>query len=149
MTDSSSYETEINKTVNIDAPVSKVWNAMTNPALIKLWMSDSAIDVISDWQVGSPVIFRGGLHWISFENKGTIRQLDPEKVFQYNYLSSLSNLPDIPENYTEVRFVLTPIEDKTMVILTLSNFPDEIIYKHVNFYWNVTLGIFKKLCEQL
>jgi len=149
MTDSSSYETEINKTVNINASVSKVWDAMTNPALIKLWMSDSAIDVISEWQVGSPIIFRGDLHWISFENKGTIRQFDPEKVFQYNYWSSLSNLPDIPENYTEVRFVLTPIEDKTMVILTLNNFPDEIIYKHVNFYWNVTLAILKKLCEQL
>ncbi len=112
-------------------------------------MSDSPIDVISDWQVGSSIIFRGDLHWTSFENKGTIRQFDPEKVFQYNYWSSLSNLPDIPENYTEVRFVLTPIEDKTTVILTLNNFPDEIIYKHVNFYWNVTLGILKKWCEQL
>jgi len=135
--------------VNINAPVLKVWSALTNPALIKLWMSDSAINVISDWQVGSSIIFRGDLHWTSFENRGTIRQFDPEKVFQYSYWSSLSNLPDIPENYTEVRFVLTPTEDSTTVRLTLTNFPDEIIYKHVNFYWSVTLNILKKLCEQL
>lgn len=148
MTDSPSYENKINKTIDINAAVSKVWDALTNPELIKLWMSDSEISAISDWQVGAPIIFKGNLHWTNFENRGIIQQFEPEKVFHYNYLSSLSELPDIPENYTSVCFVLTPMENKTTILLTLSNFPNEIIYKHVNFYWNVTLNILKKLCEE-
>jgi len=51
MTDSPSYENKINKTIDINAAVSKVWDALTNPELIKLWMSDSEISAISDWQV--------------------------------------------------------------------------------------------------
>lgn len=105
--------------------------------------TDDEVDVITNWKVGSPIIFRGSLHRINFENKGTILQFEPEKVFQYNYLSSLSKLPKIPENYTSIRFVLSSTEDKTELMLTLSNFPDEVIRKHLDFYWSVTLGILK------
>lgn len=147
MTEQYLNNTEINKTVTIHTSASKVWEALTNPELIKRWIADNEVDVITNWKVGSPIIFRGSLHWINFENKGTIQQFEPEKVFQYNYLSSLSNLPEIPENYTSIRFVLSSTEDKTELMLTLSNFPDEVIRKHLDFYWNVTLGILKNLCE--
>lgn len=149
MTEEYLNNTEINKTVAIYAPASKVWDALTNPELIKRWMTDDEVDVITDWKVGSPIVFRGSLHWIDFENRGTILQFEPEKVFQYNYLSSLSNLPDITENYTSIKFMLSSIEGTTTLLLTLSDFPDEVIRKHLDFYWNVTLGILKNLCEQL
>jgi len=139
---------EINKTVTISSPVSRVWEVLTNPELIKQWMLDTEINVTTDWQIGGPIIFRGSLHWTAFENKGTILQFEPEKAFQYNYWSTLSGLPDVPENYTIVGFVLNPAEGGTTLTLTLSNFPNKVIYKHLDFYWTVTLDILKKLCEQ-
>jgi len=139
---------KINKTVTINATASNVWDALTNPQLIKRWMLDTEINVITDWQIGSPIIFRGSLHWTSFENKGTILQFEPEKVFQYNYWSTLSGRPDIPENHIIVGFVLNPITNQTALTLTLSNITDEVNYKHLDFYWAVTLEVFKKLCEQ-
>jgi uncharacterized protein YndB with AHSA1/START domain len=142
------YQGVINKTVTINAPVSTVWDSLTNPDLIKRWMSDTAIHVISDWKTGSPIIFRGNLHWIDFENRGVIQAFEPGKTFQYTSWSSLSELPDSPENYSVFRFELTPVEDKTMVQLTISRFATEIIYKHLNFYWTVALELLKKACEQ-
>ncbi|MGN8070890.1 SRPBCC domain-containing protein [Mucilaginibacter sp. SG564] len=136
------------KTAVIHAPVTKVWTALTDQELIKQWMIDTELQVVTDWQTGNPIIFKGSLHWINFENKGTILQFETAKAFQYNYWSTLSGLPDVPENYTIVGFVLNPAEGGTTLTLTLSNFPNKVIYKHLDFYWTVTLDILKKLCEQ-
>jgi len=111
-------------------------------------MLDTEINVITDWQIGGPIIFRGSLHWTDFENKGTILQFEPEKTFQYSYWSTLSGRPDIPENHIIVGFVLNPITNQTALTLTLSNITDEVNYKHLDFYWAVTLEVFKRLCEQ-
>lgn len=137
------------KTVQINAPASKIWDALTSPALINQWMMpDSKMDIITDWQVGSPFIIRGNLHGINFENKGTVLQFETEKVLEYNHLSSISRLPDQPESYSDIEFRLTPGENQTSLTLTLNNFPTESIYKHLIFYWNVTLEILKKMIEE-
>ena len=110
-------------------------------------MSETEINIITDGKVGSPMIIRGNLHGIKFENKGTVLQFEPEKILQYNYLSSISRLPDQPGNYSSIEFQLALIEDQTALTVLVSNFPTEIIYKHLAFYWNVTLEILKRLIE--
>jgi len=94
------------------------------------------------------MVIHGSLHGIKFKNNGTVLQFEPEKILRYNHLSSLSRLPDKLENYSVVEFGLTPIENQTTLTLTLSNFPTENIYKHLAFYWNVTLEILKRLVEK-
>ena len=136
------------KTININASTSKVWEALTNPDLMKKWMSETEINIITDWKVGSPIVIHGSLHGIKFKNNGTVLQFESEKILRYNHLSSLSRLPDKLENYSVVEFGLTPIENQTTLTLTLSNFPTENIYKHLAFYWNVTLEILKRLVEK-
>ena len=137
------------KTVHIHAPASKVWEALTTPALMNQWMMpDSKMAIITNWQVGSLFIIRGNLHGINFENKGTILQFESKKVLEYNHLSSISRLPNQPKSYSNIEFRLTPGEDQTSLTVTLSNFPTESIYKHLIFYWNVTLEILKKMIEE-
>jgi uncharacterized protein YndB with AHSA1/START domain len=137
----------VNKTVHINAPASKVWNALTNPELMKTWMSETEINILTDWKVGSPIVIRGNLHGINFENNGTVLQYELEKILQYTHLSSLSRLPDKPENFSLLEFRLTPMENQTALTITVSNFPTESIYKHLAFYWSVTLEILKRLIE--
>jgi uncharacterized protein YndB with AHSA1/START domain len=138
----------VNKTITIGAPASQVWNALTNPELMKQWMAETDIDILTDWKVGHPFVIRGNLHGINFENTGTVLQFEPEKVLQYSHLSSLSRLPDRPESFSVIEFRLAPIENQTTLTLTVSNFPTEIIYKHLAFYWNVTLEVLKRLIEK-
>ena len=137
-----------NKTVNINTPISKVWDALTNPDLMKKWMSETEIRIITDWKVGSPLLIQGNLHGINFENKGTVLQFEFEKILQYSHLSSLSRLPDELENYSVFEFRVAPIENQTALSLTLSNFPTETICKHLAFYWNVTLEVLKRMIEK-
>ena len=147
MNEPTTYEQVITKTIAIHAPAAKVWAALTEPQAMKKWMSETEIEIITDWKAGNPMIVRGPWYKSYFENKGTVLLFEPERALQYSHLSSLSKLPDTPENYTAIGFSLTPEKDQTVLILTLSNFPTETIYTHFNFYWNVTLHLLKKYIE--
>ena len=140
-------DTIANKTIEIDAPTSRVWEALTTPEVMKKWMSETEIKIITDWKVGNPFLIHGNLHGINFENKGTVLQFERERVLKYSHLSSLSRLPDEARNYSMIEFILAPMENQTSLTVTLSNFPTESIQKHLVFYWNVTLEILKRMIE--
>ena len=127
-----------------------VWSAITDPDCIKQWMLDSELEIISDWQVHSPIVFRGELNGYRFENRGTIRAFEPEKIFAYDYWSTLSQgrVPEGPENTTWIRFEIEATVGGTKVTVTLANFADQSIYRHVKFYWNGTLPVLKRFCEE-
>lgn len=141
-------ETIIDKKIIINAPVAEVWKSITDPGLMVKWMGEADFDlkIVTTWEVGSPFTIQG-FHHLKFENKGVVLQYLPEQVVSYNFLSSLSRLPDTKENHTIVRFTLTPEEQHTSLELTITNFPTLTIYQHLNFYWNTTLVLLKKAIE--
>jgi len=55
----------------IDAPPSAVWDALTRPALMAMWMGDreTGVEVETSWVVGAPIIVRG-FHHAHFVNTG-------------------------------------------------------------------------------
>jgi len=138
----------IQKTILIHSDPVSVWQYLTNPDLMKQWMGDPEmkIEVITDWKVGNPFVVKG-FHHQQFENKGTILQFEPEIIFQYSYLSSLSNLDDTPENHTMITFTLVPKDGKTELTVEVANFPTEVIYKHLEFYWNGTVHLLKQVIQ--
>src|SRR5437016_3450673 len=108
----------VNRTITINAPVSEVWQALTNPDLAREWLSpERTTNVTSDWQLGSQIIYAGTWHRRRYADKGTILQLDPERTLQYSYWSQFSRLPDSPENYSVIGFQLTPNENGTTLTL--------------------------------
>lgn len=135
----------IEKRIVIPAVPEKVWECLTDPVLMTAWMGDEGmeIEVIAEWKVGGAFTIKG-FHHAHFENKGTILQLEPGKVFQYEYLSSLSNLEDKRENYTAIAFTLVPKENGTELTVEAKNFPTFEIYKHLEFYWNGTVEVIKR-----
>jgi uncharacterized protein YndB with AHSA1/START domain len=136
------------KTITINAPASKVWQALTVPALMQQWMSETKIDIITNWIVGGPITIKGDWYKTGFENKGYVLQFEPERLLRYSHLSSLSRLPDSLENYSIVEFRLHPQDEKTILTITLTNFPTDTIYKHLAFYWNVGVELLKKFVEE-
>lgn len=44
--------------VQINADVSRVWEALTTPEIVKKYFF--GVDVITDWKVGSPIVYKGG-----------------------------------------------------------------------------------------
>lgn len=135
--------------LSIDAAPPVVWRALTDTALMKQWMAEPEmqLDIVTDWSVGSPIVMRGW-HHIKFENKGIVLRFEPYSILRYSHLSSVSRLPDTPENYTIIEFRLAPAGPKsTSLHLTISGFPTESIFKHFDFYWATTIQMVKRFIE--
>jgi uncharacterized protein YndB with AHSA1/START domain len=139
----------IERNITINAPRPAVWDALTNPDAIPRWMGEPemGIEVITDWKVGGPILITG-FHHVAFRNRGTILRFEPESALRYTHLSSVSGLPDEPSSYTTIGFELAPVADRTSVTLTVENFPDEVIFKHLELYWRVTMEVLRKFIEQ-
>jgi uncharacterized protein YndB with AHSA1/START domain len=145
----STLHPPVTKSITIDALSSRVWSALITPDLMERWMSHEALTITSEWRVGSPILFRGQLHDIAFENRGVIQKFEPKRILHYNYWSILSHgrLADVPENYSMVCFELTPYGEGTQVTLAQSDFADISIYQHARMYWNGALQNLKAVCE--
>lgn len=129
------------KTIKIDAPIADVWEALTVPALMQQWMSEKALQIITDWSIGGSFTITGE----GFENSGKVLKYEPLVVVSYSHLSSLSQLDDAVANYTVLEFTLS---GNTEVTLHISNFPTETIYKHFVFYWGVALELLRQFVHK-
>jgi uncharacterized protein YndB with AHSA1/START domain len=111
----------VKRSITIHAPASKVWEALTRPELVKLYMFNS--DVVCDWKVGSDIVFKGELKGkeVIFV-KGHITRLEPDKLLEYTCFGPDGGLPDVPSNYTKVTYVLIPEKEDTLVTATQGDF---------------------------
>lgn len=141
----------IHQSITINAPASLVWHHLTTPHLMQQWMLDQDMEMefYSDWKAGSPIVMKGKFHKIKFENLGTILQFEPQKIFEYTHLSSISRLPDQPESYCTLTFSLSSSAvEETILNLSIANFPTYSIYKHMEFYWRSAIVVLKRQVEK-
>jgi uncharacterized protein YndB with AHSA1/START domain len=139
----------IDKTVVIAAAPATVWQALTDPAAMRVWMGEPemAIDVTTDWRPGSLIVIRGEHHG-PFRNQGIVLDAVPVALLRYTHLSSVSGLADVPEHYSVIAFTLEAVDGGTAVRLTVERFATETIFRHLNLYWRGTLDVFKAFVEQ-
>ena len=134
------------QSILINSPAYKVWKALTNPDLIKQYMF--GVETITDWKVGSPIIYKGVWEGKEFEDKGNILKSEPEKLLLCNYWSSFSGLPDSPENYQNVAYELSPENSGTKLSITQDNIPDEEGRRRSEQNWGFVLNNLKELLEK-
>src|SRR5665648_143240 len=127
----------------LKVPISKVWDALTKPELIKQYMFGT--EVITDWKVGSPITYKGVWEGKPYKDKGKILQIEFEKLLVTTFWSSLSDLPDIPENYKTVRYELSALGDITNLVITQDNNNSQHEANHSEQNWKMVLDGIKKL----
>ncbi len=129
----------------INAPAFKVWEAITKPELIKKYLFGT--DVVSDWKVGSPIVYRGEWQGKPFEDKGRILELVPGQRLVSTHWSPMSGVPDLPENYHKVTYQLSENDGKTDVTILQDNNASEEEKAHSEANWQAVLEGLKKLLE--
>jgi len=129
----------------INTPISKVWDALTKPHIIKQYLFGT--EVTTDWQVGSPITYKGLWNGKAYEDKGKVVQIEVEKLLVSTFWSSLSGLPDVPENYKTVRYELTPDGNGTRLTITQDNNDSQEDANHSEQNWKMVLDGLKKLLE--
>lgn len=132
--------------ITIGAPKRTVWGALVNPKVIRQYMFGT--NVISEWKVGSSIVWRGTWQGKSYEDKGVILKLEPGSAIQYSHFSPLSGLPDLPENYHTVTIRLTHTPSGTKISLVQDNNPTEEARDHSEKNWETMLRNLKKAVEE-
>jgi uncharacterized protein YndB with AHSA1/START domain len=131
--------------MTINAPASRVWDALTRPDLIKQYMFDT--EVTTDWQVGSPITYKGMWEGKPYEDKGKVLQIEPGKLLVSTFWSAFSGKPDVPENYPTVRYELSAEDGGTRLTIIQDNNTSQEEADHSEQNWKTVLEGMKKLLE--
>jgi len=131
--------------ITINTAKSQVWDALTNPQLIRQYLFGT--EVITDWQVGSPIIYKGVWEGKPFEDKGKVLQVEEDKLLVSTFWSALSGLPDLPENYQTVRYELSTENGGTKLTIVQDNNASQEAAQQSEQNWKTVLQGMKKLLE--
>jgi uncharacterized protein YndB with AHSA1/START domain len=131
--------------LTIQAPIEQVWAALTTPELVKSYFFGT--ELVADWQVGGPIVFKGEWEGTPYEDKGIITAFDAPHRLEYLYLSSWSGKPDLPENYANIGYYLTASGDTTTLRITQDGLDSEEQRDHSIQNWQSIMGGMKSLVE--
>ncbi|MBI3124849.1 MAG: SRPBCC domain-containing protein [Ignavibacteriales bacterium] len=122
---------EVSSSIEINASKEKVWKGLTDPDIIKDYLYGT--NTVTDWKVGSEILFQGEWEGKQYRDKGVILQIIPNELISYSYWSGFSGIEDKPENYSTVTYKIEPVgDDKIKFTWVQKGFASEQNYEHSN-----------------
>jgi uncharacterized protein YndB with AHSA1/START domain len=132
-------------TIAIQAPPSRVWSVITDPESVGELFFGS--EVITDWTVGGPIIWRGEWEGKPFEDKGEIIAFEPDRRLETTHFSPLTGQPDVPENYHTLTWTLEPAGTQTVLTLMQDNNDSPAAAEHSKDMWDMLVATVKDIAE--
>ena len=140
------YDHSAQVNVHIHAPLQAVWEALTNPEIIKKYFFGT--NTITDWVPGHKIVFEGEWEGKKYQDKGTVLAYKENEQLKYDYWSSMSGIEDMPENYGVITYDVSEDGGVTILVITQENIPDENRKEHSMENWKMILLELKKLVEK-
>ena len=132
--------------LEIAASPDHVWSILTDNEAFGEVMFGS--EIVTDWKVGSPILFRGTWEGKPYEDKGEILEVTPPTRMRVTHFSPLTGDADVPENYHEVRYDLAAAGEGTRVTVTQDNNTTQEAADHSTANWKTMLESLKKVAER-
>lgn len=118
----------VSQSVDINAEPKQVWEALINPEIIKEYLFGT--ETITDWKVGSEIVFQGEYEGHKYRDHGIIKEIIPLELISYSYWSGFSGLEDKPENYSLITYTVEKNENSTKFTWTQKGFASEEGHQH-------------------
>ena len=113
----------VDKSIEIDAPASKVWEVLTVRGFTSNWAPEfsggSPFLIESDWKLGSPVTWKDAEARTIVE--GNVTALDPPKLLRFTVFDVRSEKPPVKEE-DGITYELTEKENKTRLHVLQGDF---------------------------
>jgi hypothetical protein len=104
--------------------------------------------VVSDWKVGSSITYTGIRNDKEYADKGKIVQMITNTLLFTAYWSSLSNRPDVLENYLTVTYRIEEEKGSTKLTVSQDNDPSKESAMHSERNWKGILDSMKTILEK-
>jgi uncharacterized protein YndB with AHSA1/START domain len=113
----------VEKTIEINASASKVWNALTRREYTDQWALEfsggSEFHIVSDWKLGSPVF------WTAQDGsvivQGNVTALEPQKILRFTVFDVRAEKPPVTDE-DGITYELTEQNGKTLLRLSQGDF---------------------------
>jgi uncharacterized protein YndB with AHSA1/START domain len=128
--------------IDIAASAAQVWEALTDPEMIAKYFFGTRVE--TDWQPGSPIVWKGEYQGKAYEDRGDVVEVEPNQRLTVTHFSPMTGLPDEPENYHTITYEIDNLGDTTRLSLSQDNNKDEAEVEHATENWSVMLGGLKK-----
>jgi len=133
--------------IEIAAPASAVWQALTDPARIKEYFMGATVE--TDWQPGSAITWSGEYNGKPYQDKGTIIEAQPERLLVLTHFSPMTGQPDLPENYHTMTYRLAGDGGRTHLSLSQDNNGSDDEVEHSRSTWQNMLEALKGVVESV
>ncbi len=143
----------VNKTIEINAPASKVWNALTRREYTDQWALEftggAEFHIESDWKLGSPVLWKGQDGSVIVQ--GNVTVLEPQKFLRFTVFDVRGEKPPVTDE-DGITYELTEQNGKTLLRLSQGDFSamaDGEKYRNLSAeIWDRVLPKVKELAEK-
>ena len=110
--------------VDLAAPPERVWRVLVQPDLVARYMHGTSVE--TDWQVGSPIVWRGEWQGRPYEDKGEVLEVSPPRRLAVTHWSAMTGEPDVPAGYHHVTYEIEDLgADRSRLTLTHGNAPSQ------------------------
>jgi uncharacterized protein YndB with AHSA1/START domain len=128
----------------INAPLEKVWNALTNPEIVKQYFFGT--ELVTEWKVGGEIVFQGEWEGQKYKDRGEVLEYAHNEKLAYSYLSNWSGKEDKPENYLWICMEVNQADNGTELTISQTNY-DEERAKHSEGNWAALIDGMRKIIE--
>ena len=143
----------VNKTIEINAPASKIWNALTRREYTDQWAHEftggAEFHIESDWKLGSPVLWTGQDGSVIVH--GNVTALEPLKFLRFTVFDVRGEKPPVTDE-DGITYELTEQNGKTLLRISQGDFSamaEGVKYRNLSAeIWDRVLPKVKALAEK-
>lgn len=133
-------------TITIEAASSRVWSVLTDPDAIKEFMFGT--DVVTDWTIGSRILWRGKWEGKDYEDRGRILECEPGRRLVVTHFSPPGGQEDTPENCHTLTWTLKDRPGATELTLSQDNNASAEEAQHSQGMWDRLVAGVKAIAER-
>lgn len=110
--------------VELAAPPERVWQVLVDPGLVARYMHGTSVE--TDWQVGSPIVWRGEWQGRPYEDKGEVLEVSAPRRLAVTHWSPMTGEPDEPASYHHVTYEIEDLgQGRSRLTMTHGNAPSQ------------------------